>query len=68
MSFRRTSIRTVGVFMLFYLAHRRVWLWVQPGEDGSRVVFAGTANRNVLEFEKQFEQLKEGLFSGLSAK
>ncbi len=59
---------TIGVFMLFYLAHRRVWVWVQPTEDGSRVVFAGTANRNVLEFEKQFERLKEGLFSGLSAK
>ncbi|HDP89701.1 MAG TPA: cytochrome c biogenesis protein ResB [Thioalkalivibrio sp.] len=53
---------TIGIFLLFYLAHRRLWVWVEPTERGSRVIFAGTSNRNVLEFDKQFARLKETLF------
>lgn len=53
---------TIGIFLLFYLAHRRLWVWVEPTERGSRVIFAGTSNRNVLEFDKQFVRLKESLF------
>jgi cytochrome c biogenesis protein len=53
---------TIGVFLLFYLAHRRLWVWVEPTETGSRVIFAGSTNRNVLEFDKQFAGMKETLF------
>jgi len=46
---------TIGIFLMFYVAHRRCWLWVTPaGEDRSRVVFAGTSNRNMVEFDKEF--------------
>jgi cytochrome c biogenesis protein len=48
---------TLGIFLLFYVAHRRVWVWVQPGEQGSRTVFAGTSNRNMVEFNKEFDDL-----------
>lgn len=46
---------TIGIFLMFYVAHRRCWLWVSPvGEGRSRVVFAGTSNRNMVEFDKEF--------------
>ncbi|ACL71194.1 cytochrome c biogenesis protein ResB [Thioalkalivibrio sulfidiphilus] len=46
---------TIGIFLMFYVAHRRCWLWVTPaGEGRSRVVFAGTSNRNMVEFDKEF--------------
>lgn len=58
---------SVGVFMLFYLAHRRVWLWVRPADGGSRYLLAGTANRYVLEFERHFAALSERLQQVLAA-
>jgi cytochrome c biogenesis protein len=48
---------TIGIFLLFYVAHRRAWVWVAPRDEGSRAVFAGTSNRNMVEFDKEFQQL-----------
>jgi cytochrome c biogenesis protein len=49
---------TIGIFLMFYVAHRRCWLWVTPADNGrSRVVFAGTSNRNMVEFDKEFSVL-----------
>jgi cytochrome c biogenesis protein len=56
----------LGVFLLFFLAHRRVWVRIEPrDEGGSTVLFAGTSNRNVMDFERQFAQLEERLFARL---
>ncbi|OOG22955.1 cytochrome C biogenesis protein ResB [Thioalkalivibrio denitrificans] len=52
-----SAMLTLGIFLLFYVAHRRVWVWVKPGEQGSRAVLAGTSNRNMVEFGKEFQQL-----------
>lgn len=51
----------VGVFLLFYVAHRRVWLWVKPDGRGSRYLLAGTSNRHALEFERHFAALSARL-------
>jgi cytochrome c biogenesis protein len=48
---------TLGIFLMFYVAHRRCWLRVSPGEKGTRVLFAGTSNRNMVEFDKEFAVL-----------
>lgn len=50
-----------GVFLLFYMAHRRLWVWVAPEGEGSRVIFAGATNRNVSDFDTQFNTLAERL-------
>ncbi|MEJ2059837.1 MAG: cytochrome c biogenesis protein ResB [Gammaproteobacteria bacterium] len=56
----------MGVFLLFFMPHRRIWLWLRPEEDGgSEATLAGTSNKNVLEFKNQFAALAEKLFSGL---
>jgi cytochrome c biogenesis protein len=50
---------TIGVFLLFYVAHRRIWVWIKPvGENQSEVVMAGSSNRNLPEFEHYFERLQ----------
>lgn len=55
-----------GVFLLFYVAHRRLWLWVKSdGQGGSQLLFAGMSNRNMLEFDKQFEALAADLEKAL---
>ncbi|NOY61650.1 MAG: cytochrome c biogenesis protein ResB [Gammaproteobacteria bacterium] len=52
----------VGIFMLFYLSHRRLWVMVTQGESGqTRVVFAGSGNRNTADFEQEFEAMRADL-------
>jgi cytochrome c biogenesis protein len=49
----------IGVFLMFYVAHRRLWFWVDRGDGGTRVLFAGTGNRNQRDFEQEFETLRD---------
>ena len=55
-----SAMLIVGVFLMFYLAHQRIWIWIRPREGGgSRVLVAGTSNRNPLDFEQQFTRFEE---------
>lgn len=50
----------IGIFILFYLPHRKVWVRVRRTEDGgTEALVAGTSNRNTLDFEKAFASLTE---------
>jgi cytochrome c biogenesis protein len=52
-------ILSIGVFLLFYVAHRRIWVWIKPLDDGqSEVILAGSSNRNQPEFERYFDKLQ----------
>lgn len=47
-----------GVYMLFYIAQRRIWIELTPTGDGrTRVLMAGESNRLQPEFESEFEQI-----------
>ncbi len=47
--------------MLFYISHRRYWVWVEPEEGASLVILAGTARRNPRDFAREFEEKAAGL-------
>lgn len=50
----------IGVFSMFYIRERRMWIWVkdaQQGEAGSQAVFALSSQRKTLDFEKEFDEL-----------
>jgi cytochrome c biogenesis protein len=50
-----------GVFFMFYLHHRRLWLRIEEQEGQSSVLFAAAGHRERSEFDKEFEQLKSDL-------
>lgn len=56
----------LGVFCMFYLPQRRLWLWLGPEQDGRPLLLAGQAIRNRYDFEKEFAtiaaQLKASQF------
>lgn len=52
---------TIGVFLLFYVAHRRVWCWVRPDANGTRVLLAGSSQRDPIGFARVFERLRSDL-------
>lgn len=60
---------TIGVFLLFYVAHRRVWIWIKPNNDGSNeVIVAGRANRHVKDFEQYLQRLQTAFRQTLSSR
>jgi len=46
-----------GVFVMFYIHHRRLWFWLRETETGTELLFAGTGNREHRDFRLEFDQL-----------
>ncbi len=56
------ALLIAGVFLLFYLPQRRLWVLIKPSTNGStEVVMAGMSNRNPREFDVFFEQAHQTL-------
>jgi cytochrome c biogenesis protein len=55
----------IGVFSMFYIRERRVWVWVKDqGQDanpGAEALMAMSTQRKTLDFEKEFLALKAKL-------
>jgi cytochrome c biogenesis protein len=52
----------LGIFSMFYIRERRLWVWVKSEEGGqSRALMAMSSQRKTLDFEKEYEALKARL-------
>lgn len=49
----------LGVFSMFYIRERRLWIWLRPEGEGSRALMAMTSQRRTLDFNREFERLSE---------
>ncbi|MGB1257709.1 MAG: cytochrome c biogenesis protein ResB, partial [Thiolinea sp.] len=57
----------IGVFLLFYIAQRRIWIYMKPLDNGeTEVILAGTTNRQQEEFSKYFERLRHAFEQALA--
>lgn len=53
---------TIGVFSMFYIRERRLWVWIKAGgEGGSHAIMAMSSQRKTLDFEKEFAALRTQL-------
>lgn len=60
---------SLGVFLLFYVAQRRIWVLIKPLESGeNEVILAGSTNRNPHDFDKYFQGLSSAFQTMLTAK
>ncbi|WP_147072877.1 cytochrome c biogenesis protein ResB [Sulfuriferula plumbiphila] len=53
--FGGSALLVMGIFAMFFIRERRLWLLVKPGH----VLFAMSSNRKTLDFEKEFERHKQ---------
>jgi cytochrome c biogenesis protein len=51
----------IGIFAMFYVRERRIWIWVKDQPPGTRWLMAMSSTRRTLDFEKEFTQLREAL-------
>lgn len=54
-----SGLLMLGMLLMFYWPHRKIWAIVRAGDGGSRVLLAGTTNRSRLDFEQEFNRLRE---------
>jgi cytochrome c biogenesis protein len=51
----------LGVFLMFYTSHRRLWAWLASEDDAVRLILAGAGNRRPLEFASEFAEVRAAL-------
>ena len=51
----------LGVFSMFYIRERRLWVWIKDDADGAEALMAMSTQRKTLDFEREFVSLKEKL-------
>ncbi len=52
----------IGVFSMLYIRERRLWIWLKPEADGqTRALMAMSTQRRTLDFEREFEKMKQRL-------
>ena len=47
----------MGIFMMFYIQHRRCWAWIGKTDKGVEIIFAGSSNRNERDFAEDFDRI-----------
>lgn len=50
-----------GIFAMFYIRERRLWVWVRDSEGGAHALMAMSTQRKTLDFEREFDDLKSKL-------
>ncbi|MFO1371690.1 MAG: cytochrome c biogenesis protein ResB [Candidatus Competibacteraceae bacterium] len=48
----------IGVIIMFYTSHWRLWAWLALEEGATRLILAGTGNRHQAEFAREFGTLQ----------
>jgi cytochrome c biogenesis protein len=47
-----------GVFAMFYIRERRLWVWLRDTDGGAHALMAMSTQRKTLDFEREFDDLK----------
>ncbi|WP_420209230.1 cytochrome c biogenesis protein ResB [Candidatus Electronema sp. JC] len=58
-----SALMLLGLWVAFFMSHRKIWICVREEKGGATAVFIGQVNKNSLGFENTFAALAEG-FSG----
>lgn len=55
----------MGVFFMFYIHHRRLWVWIKQENGQTIILFAGSGDRDQRGFAAHFNQLADTLEQSL---
>ncbi|MFZ5762071.1 MAG: cytochrome c biogenesis protein ResB [Thermodesulfobacteriota bacterium] len=55
------GLMLLGLYVAFFLSHRRIWVYIKPEGSASRVLLAGSSNKNRVGFERNFAELTEAI-------
>uniref|UniRef100_UPI0035B348D7 cytochrome c biogenesis protein ResB n=1 Tax=Hylemonella sp. TaxID=2066020 RepID=UPI0035B348D7 len=55
------ALLILGIFAMLYVRERRLWIWLIPNAAGSEARMALSSNRQTLDADREFEQLRDKL-------
>jgi cytochrome c biogenesis protein len=56
------ALLVLGIFSMFYIRERRIWVWVKDKDGGGAdAMMAMSTQRKTLDFEREFDDLKKVL-------
>ncbi|MET0322863.1 MAG: cytochrome c biogenesis protein ResB [Duganella sp.] len=55
------ALLVAGVFSMFYIRERRLWVWIKDADGGAEALMAMSTQRKTLDFEREYETLKQKL-------
>lgn len=55
------ALMIIGLYMAFFLSHRRIWILRETNGGLTTITLAGSANKNKVSFKKMFAQLETSL-------
>jgi len=61
-----SAILVLGLCIMLYVAHRKVWVEFEPASKGAILRIAGMSNRNKIAFENEFNELLSRLENNLT--
>lgn len=53
------GLMLVGLYMAFFLSHRRIWLYFDNSSQKNKLVLGGSSNKNKLAFQQIFTKLED---------
>lgn len=55
------GLMLLGLYLAFFLSHRRIWVLVSTEKTEATILISGTANKNKVGFDKTFNDLADSL-------
>ncbi|WUR12770.1 cytochrome c biogenesis protein ResB [[Empedobacter] haloabium] len=55
------ALLVLGVFAMFYIRERRLWVWIRDDDQGAHALMAMSTQRRTLDFDREFDTLKRQL-------
>ena len=55
------TMMLIGLIVAFFLSHKRLWVYIYEEEGRTKILVAGSANKNKVGFENMFNALVEKL-------
>lgn len=59
-----SGMLVLGLFLMFYVDHRRLWFWLSADGEHTDILMAGRSARDTIDFRPHFEGLAETLARG----
>ena len=59
------GLMMLGLFMAFFMSHKRIWLYRHVDGDSSTLYLSGSANKNKAGFTKIFNDLEKRIDQSL---
>jgi len=57
----------LGVMAMLYVRERRLWIWLAPAGTGAQAQMALSSNRQTMDTDREFDQLKQRLLGATEA-